>query len=51
VRVGVFDLHGSRTRHHRLLTLTLSSVTGGRVVLTTLSRRLVEVDGFGVSRF
>ena len=46
----MFDLHGSRTRHHRLLTLTLGDVRTGRVVLTTLSRKLVEVDGFGVTR-
>jgi hypothetical protein len=46
----VFDLHGSRMRHHRVLKLALPSAAVGRVLLTTLSRRLVEVDGLGVSR-
>jgi methionine-rich copper-binding protein CopC len=49
-RVAVFDLHSNRVRHRQLLTRTLTSLPTGRVVLTTLSRRLVEVDGFGVTR-
>jgi hypothetical protein len=50
-RVGVFDLDSRRTRYHRLMTLTLPALLGGKVVLTVVSSgKKVEVDGFGVSR-
>lgn len=50
LQVGTFDLDSSRTRHRRVLSMTVPEQSGKVALKVISSRKTVEVDGFAVTR-
>ena len=47
--IGTINLHSTRTKHRRLLLLPAFAPRSGKLVLTTTSKRKVQIDGVVIS--